>query len=607
MRAAKLTICAGAAVALIGCGGLRLYDKSSDQVATTAKADFESAKVQDALKTEQATFDALERRQVEAFIKSVSVERDLALLSVMSSGSSSFVSRLKDITGQRISQIVDGAASPTDAQLDKAGSLLRSIREKRRGVSGNSAEEATLRAQLTRLSDQFAKLPTCSPASKSLYEGGAKVVMRQAEQNKDFKAPTPLPNTYQSYVEACKTLLDSQDYLKEEEQKITGGQLKLSAIYLKSAKDRLDADQASATTAKAALKEASSKFVSLSSTIQSSEESKVFTCEAAKTTENTKPGAYVDATAAAVKSPSGQFCDALARLESLGDVGKKIISEERLAKIEVLLAAASGKLEPSADAEVTSSLLLLDTSVRFGNSLNTYRKQRKLPALEPLIIEKQMATAKLDLATKGIELRRLHVQYQQDMYDALLLEATILFRARAQADSIKVSPGGCAGSSAQRVKSTAGAAAGAAASGQKASTRSSGRSTNDAACATLGEILATPKMQAQISSWQKEGKAGSAVEEVEEPALRSAYRALAYLAESYSVAKTRYRSAEMRSILLAYRESALRSESALAAWSGLVTTPIDQVKTYHSTGLKPDEIAQFLQAFGLLGIAHGVR
>ena len=92
-----------------------------------------------------------------------------------------------------------------------------------------------------------------------------------------------------------------------------------------------------------------------------------------------------------------------------------------------------------------------------------------------------------------------------------------------------------------------------------------------------------------------------------EPANRMAYRALALLSESYTVARDRQQTAELKMVLTEYRESLLRSEAALAAWNPVISTPIDQLKTYHAGGLTRQDFVQLLQALGVVGIAVNVK
>ena len=88
-----------------------------------------------------------------------------------------------------------------------------------------------------------------------------------------------------------------------------------------------------------------------------------------------------------------------------------------------------------------------------------------------------------------------------------------------------------------------------------------------------------------------------------ESAKRRAYRAMTLLAESYSVARDRQRTAEVKLINTDYRESLLRSEAAIASWDALISVPIGLLQKLAKEGWTPMEIAQLLQSFGVVGIA----
>ena len=65
---------------------------------------------------------------------------------------------------------------------------------------------------------------------------------------------------------------------------------------------------------------------------------------------------------------------------------------------------------------------------------------------------------------------------------------------------------------------------------------------------------------------------------------------------------------------LAYREIALqreqgldRTETSLRIWQASIQVPVDALAAYYETGLKPEDVVQFLQAIGLGAIAAGVN
>jgi hypothetical protein len=79
----------------------------------------------------------------------------------------------------------------------------------------------------------------------------------------------------------------------------------------------------------------------------------------------------------------------------------------------------------------------------------------------------------------------------------------------------------------------------------------------------------------------------------------------AYLqAQFAAVAPTEQR---FREIDLRHREALLARQTALRAWDNLITTPLVQLDNFHQTGLKPQELADFIvKALGFTAIAIGV-
>ena len=69
------------------------------------------------------------------------------------------------------------------------------------------------------------------------------------------------------------------------------------------------------------------------------------------------------------------------------------------------------------------------------------------------------------------------------------------------------------------------------------------------------------------------------------------------------MARARSESADMKLVVSYYRDAFISSEAALSYWDALIATPLAQLQAYHAGGLKPEEIAQFLQAAGVVGIA----
>ncbi|WP_332700166.1 hypothetical protein, partial [Halalkalibacter lacteus] len=73
---------------------------------------------------------------------------------------------------------------------------------------------------------------------------------------------------------------------------------------------------------------------------------------------------------------------------------------------------------------------------RFAQAWTQYQQAGKLPALEPLLIDKQLTTAQLAYAQAGVQLAESRVQYAQAYEDATLLEVRLLTKAKAEIGSL---------------------------------------------------------------------------------------------------------------------------------------------------------------------------
>ena len=189
-----------------------------------------------------------------------------------------------------------------------------------------------------------------------------------------------------------------------------------------------------------------------------------------------------------------------------------------------------------------------------------------MPALEPLLIEKQLAAAQLAYAQAGQQLSQARVSYAQEYAAATILEVDLLLRAKAELGSL----------------------------GSPPATGSACTAKTAVFCASMRQLL-EDKAMAQTANGAGES------------ASRRAYRAMAFLSESYSVARDRQQTAELQLIDADYRDAMLRSEASVAGWNALISVPIDQLKAYHAGGVTPQELAQLLQALGVIGVAVRVK
>lgn len=276
-----------------------------------------------------------------------------------------------------------------------------------------------------------------------------------------------------------------------------------------------------------------------------------------------------------------KLCDALAKLEE-SDLGKKIISEEKIERINDLMESLHGENntrtenktsntnqsdqnKADKDEKIKTGLALLGASARFAGALKQYNAAGTLPSLEKLLIEKQLAAAQLAYSTQGYELQKQRVAREEEKLKAYILEGNLLIQAKAELDNIRYLD----------------------------NCKPQGSGVSDS-CVSMSDLISEQKYQ-------------QPTQKSSEPPMRHAYRALALLAESSSVARSSYLSADLKLAQLSYADSFNRSEAAVAAWDALISTPLAQLETFHKSGIKSGEMAnlifQGLQAAGVIGIA----
>jgi hypothetical protein len=86
-----------------------------------------------------------------------------------------------------------------------------------------------------------------------------------------------------------------------------------------------------------------------------------------------------------------------------------------------------------------------------------------------------------------------------------------------------------------------------------------------------------------------------------------ALRALVYYANSWALGRVTADRIDYTLIGARHVAALDVSEVALAQWENLIGVPINGLVAYHASGLKPEDIAAFLQALGVIGIAAGVH
>lgn len=549
-------------VLMSGCGSVRLYNKEADAAATSAKTDYDASKVTEALKGEGAMLDGLEAREVDAYRKTTQAERNFQLLSLVNeSGSSAtrttsngVVLRIYDQVNTRLVDLLGTVADPL--------ATLRELDLNKRAVQDAELKEKQARAQLVTFNAKLSSLPACNEGVASLKDKSSADAAAALIKDASFiPANIPTSGAWTGPIKllgtTCDQLLGARATLNESLKKLPSKQVRIAISAVQSEQEALTLAQDIAKVAAVELKSAATNLATAQKAANEAAEGEHLTCDFFKAS---------NALGSEVEKEKSALCDALNKLSRLGDFGIKLLSEERLARINTVLAAMSG-IEPAADEPpLESSLALLSVSSRFSHVLKTYQKTKTLPALEPLLIERQLATAQLNYAQGGLNLAKARLRYAQDYMDASLQEVYLLLKAKAELGALGTPPGP-----------------------KMACTK-----TSPVFCASMNQLLT----EKALSNPALGGG---------ETAGRRTYRALAFISESFSVARDRQRTAEVRLIDTDYRDSLLRSEASVAAWNALVSVPIDQLAALYKDGWTPLEIAQFLQSFGVLGVAARLK
>ena len=570
----------GVILSLGGCGSLHLYNKEADVAATSAKEDYDASKITDALKAELAMLNALEAKEVEAFRKVTRAKRNLELLSLVNESGTSLKRTTDNGLVARFNRLVDERLLALSGPSVDPLKLSKSLDEAKRKLRDAELKEKMARSQLVMFHVRFNSMPACNDAVAALNgnssaEAAAALTKDASFQPKNIPASVGWGTSIKNLGAGCTELLSARTAMAETLQMANSGQLARSIDEADTQERLLKNREDEAKAAGTALKKAAADLAAAQKSVKDAGAPVDLTCNGAKPA-TAGAGTEVPAVAATpVADPVEQadpvatknaLCAALAKLTQLGDFGIKVLSEERLSRINTILEAMSG-LEPSAgETPLEPSLALLSASSRFAQALRQYQLAGTLPALEPLLIEKQLASAQFAYARAGEELAKARARYAQEFKDASFLEVDLLLRAKAELGSLGPAPAtGTACTAATAVF-----------------------------CASMRQLL-EDKALAQTA-----GGAG-------ESANRRAYRAMALLSETYSVARDRQQTAELQLIDADYRDSQLRSEASIAAWNALISVPIDQLKAYHAGGVTPQETAQLLQALGVIGVAVRIK
>lgn len=552
----------GLVILLSGCGSVRLYNKEADAAATSAKTDYDASKVVEALKGEGTMLDSLEAKEVDAYRKTTRAERNYQLLSLINeSGSSAprtvsngIVPRTHKQINMRLAQLLGFDVDPLVA--------LRELDQNKRALRDAELRDKQERAQLITFNPKFSALPACNKdvaglKDKSNADDAVALTKDESFVPKNIPTSVTWTESIKSLGTKCGLLLNARAAMDASLSKLSAGQVSnaIKALQVQQLTFTTAQDKAKATAVK--LKTAATKLAAAQKAAKETAESEDLTCDFSEPAKE----ATTD-----VDKKKNDLCDALNRLNGLGDFGIKLLSEERLARINTVLAAMSGFEPGVGDPPLEPSLALLSTSSRFGQTLKKYQVSKTLPALEPLLIERQLAAVQLAYAEGGLHLAKARVRYAQDYMDASLQEVDLLVKADAELGALGPPPA------------------------------------PKTACANAPAIFCASMNQLLTEKAFADPKLGGG-----ETAGRRTYRALAFLSESYSLARDRQRTAEVMLINTDYRDSLLRSEASIAAWNALISVPVDQLAALYKDGWTPLEIAQLLQSFGVVGVAARIK
>lgn len=570
----RWTVIGGLGCTLMGCSSLHLYNSANDQKATSAKADYDASKITDSIKLSRAVFDALDTKEVEAFRALNLAERNAALLSLLSESGTSeprttrngFVARFNKRLDERLELLTGTSQDARQAYLELTVAM--------KAVNDAADSEGLARTQLRGFDPAFAALPDCNAEVAGLRDsadlGKAQALLKKPDLKPKHDVVTSVwLGGIKAVGDKCAILIQSRQALEGKKKKLSG-QLLAAANDTNSRSVALKDKQSQSKDAAAQLKAATEALASAQKAVKDAKATPDLTCDLSQpaAAEGAASAPAVEKEATKKKS---ELCEALAKLKGLGDFGIQAISEERLTRINDILAAVGGEPTPADKAKAEPGLVFLSTSSRFGQAWTQYQQAGKLPALEPLLIDKEITTAQSAYAQAGVQLAEARVQHAKAYEAATLLEVTLLLQARAEVASLGTAPG--ADTPCNIEKPTV-------------------------FCASVGDLLSDKKLA------KTSGIGG-------ETANRRAYRALAYLSESYSVARDRQLEAELRLIDTEYRVALSKSEASLSGWNALLSVPVEQLKAYHAGGIKPAEAAslaaQVVQALAAVGIAVRIK
>ncbi|CAH0353179.1 hypothetical protein [Aquabacterium sp. CECT 9606] len=575
----RLAAAVGLACTLMGCGSLHLYNKAADTAATSAKEDYDASKITESIKAARAILDALDTKEVEAFRVTNHAERNLKLLALVSEAGTSKQRTTDDGIVARFHKLADARLAELTGVNENPVAGSKAHDKGKIAVRDAELREKLARNHLTALQPAFSSLPACNSevSALELSTDASKAIDLLKNADPKLKS-SPIAQIFVEPIKTvgkrCSEVLTARAQLAKT-AKDTGGQLRFATAELERLEGELKAQDQQAKEEGGKLKTAAAALAAAQKAGKDASIPVDLTCKTQK--DAAAPAAAASAPAGGDKAvdpaadPSeNELCKVIGKLRKLGDFGVKAINEERLDQLNAILGALGGAEATSSDPDLETGLAIISTTSRFAQALKQYQQVGKLPALEPLLIDKQLTAAQLAAAQAGVQLAKARVHHAREYLDATQSEVSLLVRAKAELGAL----------------------------GQPPKPRVD--------CPQKPTVLC-----ASLRQFQEDKSLGRAPDGAGESGSRRAYRALALLSESYSVARDQQRTAELRLIDTQYREALVKSEAALASWNTLLSVPINQLQAYHLDGVTTIEAAsltaQIVQALAAVGIAVNIK
>ncbi len=239
--------------------------------------------------------------------------------------------------------------------------------------------------------------------------------------------------------------------------------------------------------------------------------------------------------------------DAVDKLEKVqGGFGKQFVAQDRLNKIEQIVKVLSGseKLEAVKDEELRSALGPVIVLPHLVDEGIALLQAAKRPRATPFLIEKEHQRLLLESANREVDGRKRSAQIAKEIFDALVEEAELLHLVKHDLEGI----------AAVHARS-------------------------------LSEVLDDRSFKQAQALYSILGRYLDAIGRIDARAYKLEYQRIA-----------------------AIHDAALaKSEVAILMWNNLIGTSVEQVSSFHASGLRPETIIQALQAAGVLWIGRGVN